>query len=148
MPAAKPLVFIDSNVLIYAYDSAAGKKRDTAVLLLAELWRERRGALSAQVLQEFFVNVTRKISPPLKTAQARDVVRLYESWVLHDTSSAHVLRASEIMELARISFWDGLILAAAEAAGAAVLASEDLQNGQTIAGVTVMNPFARERAAR
>ena len=148
MPAAKPLVFIDSNVLIYAYDSAAGKKREAAVLLLAELWRERRGVLSAQVLQEFFVNVTRKLSPPLKTAQARDVVRLYESWVHHDTSAAHVLRASEIMELAHISFWDGLILAAAEAAGAELLASEDLQNGQTIAGVTVMNPFARERAAR
>lgn len=148
MPAAKPLVFIDSNVLIYAYDSAAGKKREAAVLLLAELWREKRGVLSAQVLQEFLVNVTRKVSPPLKTAQARDVVRLYESWVRHDTSAAHVLRASEIMELARISFWDGLILAAAEAAGADVLASEDLQNGQTIAGVTVMNPFARERAAR
>ena len=148
MPAAKPLVFIDSNILICAYDSAAGKKREAAVLLLAELWQERRGVLSAQVLQEFFVNVTRKLSPPLKTAQARDAVRLYESWVRHDTSAAHVLRASEIMELARISFWDGLILAAAEAAGAEVLASEDLQNGQTIAGVTVMNPFARERAVR
>lgn len=148
MPAAKPLVFVDSNVLIYAYDSAAGRKREAAVLLLAELWRERRGVLSAQVLQEFVVNVTRKVSKPLTNAQARDVVRLYEPWVRFDTSAAHVLRGSEIMELAHVSFWDGLILAAAEAAGADVLASEDLQHGQTIAGVTVMNPFARASAAR
>ena len=148
MPAANPLVFIDTNILLYAHDSAAGRKRDEAAILLAGLWREQRGALSVQVLQEFFVNVTRKIPKPLTLAQARDVMRGYGPWVRGATTTAHVLRASEIMELAKLSFWDGLIIASAEAAGAELLASEDLQHGQTIAGVTVMNPFAAAQTKR
>ena len=148
MPAAEPLVFVDTNILLYAHDSAAGRKRDDAAVLLAELWRDRRGALSVQVLQEFFVNVTRKIPKPLTLAQARDVMRGYGPWVRSVTTTAHVLRATEIMELAKLSFWDGLIIASAEAAGAEVLASEDLQHGQKIAGVTVMNPFAATAATR
>lgn len=146
MPGLKPLVFVDTNILLYAHDSSAGKKRDEAALLLAELWREKRGVLSVQVLQEFFVNVTRKITRPLETVQAREVIRVYSQWVRQSTSPEHVLRASEIMELAKLSFWDSLIVASAEAAGAEILSSEDLQHCQKIAGVTVANPFARKGA--
>lgn len=138
-------VFVDSNVLVYAHDLDAGKKRSIAAALLERLWRTQSGALSVQVLQEFYVAVTRKIAIPLALPQAREIVRQYRPWVRSDTTVQTVLRASEISELARISFWDALIVASAEEAGCAELASEDLSHGQTIAGVKIVNPFLGER---
>lgn len=137
-------VFVDSNVLIYAHNADAGEKRDAAAALLRDLWAERRGCLSSQVLQEFYVNVTRKIRRPLTRAAAREVVRNYASWVEQAITPSTIVRASEIEELAQLSFWDGLIVAAAEAHRAREIASEDLQHGQVIAGMRVRNPFARD----
>jgi len=128
-------------VLIYAHDRSAGAKRDRAVAICGHLWSERTGCLSVQVLQEFFVTVTRKLRTPVARAQAREVVRAYSPWALNPTTPQTVLRATEIGEAARIGFWDALILAAAEQCGAETLYSEDLNDGQSIAGVRVVNPF-------
>jgi len=135
------IAFVDSNVLIYAHDRSAGAKRDRAVAICGHLWSERTGCLSVQVLQEFFVTVTRKLRTPVARAQAREVVRACSPWVLNPTTPQTVLRATKIGEAARIGFWDAPILAAAEQCGAETLYSEDLNDGQSIAGVRVVNPF-------
>lgn len=135
------LVFVDTNILVYAHDLDAGEKRRMAAAQLERLWDEQTGTLSVQVLQEFFVNATRKIAKPVTTAQAREVIRLYRAWVRQGTSADTVLRATDIAELARLSFWDGLIVAAAEEAGCEELLSEDMGHGQQVAGVRIVNPF-------
>ncbi len=133
--------FIDSNVLIYAYDQEAGRKRTCAGELLAGLWESGTGVVSVQVLQEFFTNATRKLKQPLDLAKAREVVRIYGGWVALPTDVSHVLRATDIMKGYPLSFWDSMIVAVAEAAQCEILYSEDMQHGQTIAGVRIENPF-------
>jgi predicted nucleic acid-binding protein len=135
------IAFVDSNLLIYAHDRDAGRKRDLAMALLERLWSERNGILSVQVLQEFFVTVTRKLQTPVARARAREVVRAYAPWVTNPTTPETILRATELSETARIDFWDALIVAAAEQSGAETLYSEDLNDGQVIAGVRVLNPL-------
>jgi predicted nucleic acid-binding protein len=136
------LLFVDSNILIYAHDADAGRKRDRAVAKLRELWESGIGRMSVQVLQEFYVNVTRKIATPVAQSIARETVNSYGAWVREPTTPATVTRAIDIVALAQIAFWDALIVASAEQAGATTLFSEDLGAGQTIAGVTIVNPLA------
>jgi len=133
--------FIDTNILLYAHDRNAGDKQPVAAALLTTLWESRSGVLSTQVLQEFLVNAIRKLKQPLALPQARDIVRTYGVWVVRDSGVNDVLRATELMQLVGFSFWDSLILASAEAAGAEVLYSEDLQHGQKVAGIEIINPF-------
>jgi predicted nucleic acid-binding protein len=135
--------FVDTNVLIYAHDVQAGIKHEVAAGLLKQLWDDRTGLLSTQVLQEFYVNVTRKVKPPLARPSAREVVRLYSAWPVQQVGTDEILRASEIEARHRISFWDALIVASASSAGASRILSEDLGTGQRIAGLLVENPFAR-----
>lgn len=135
------IAFVDSNILIYAHNSDAGAKHRVAAYLLRELWESRNGCLSTQVLQEFYVNVTRKIKRPLSRASAREIVRNYAPWVRQPITASTVLRASELEEMAQLSCWDSLIVASAEAQRASELISEDLQHAQVIAGVRVRNPF-------
>jgi predicted nucleic acid-binding protein len=132
--------FVDSNVLIYAHDVDAGRKRDVAKALLRDLWLERTGVLSTQVLHEFYVNVTRKIRTPVSKAEARAVVGTYIPWCL-EPETGDVNEAFRIEDEAGISFWDALIVAAAARSGATRVLSEDLNPGQVIAGVTVVDPF-------
>jgi predicted nucleic acid-binding protein len=132
--------FIDTNILIYAHDVDAKARHETAKQLLQELWTTRAGVLSAQVLHEFYVNVTRKISRPLTRSAARSIVNSYAIWCV-DTGPAEISAAFLIEDEARIGFWDALILAAARKAGAARVLSEDLNAGQRIAGITIENPF-------
>lgn len=134
--------FIDTNVLIYAHDIDAAVKHDIAKRLLQNLWNERAGALSTQVLQEFYVNVTRKIASPLSKKSARAIVSSYVIWCV-DTTSEEIATAFRIEDEARIGFWDALIVAAALKAGADRILSEDLNAGQTISGVRIENPFSR-----
>ena len=134
-------VFVDSNILIYAHDLDAGTRHLRAAQHLKELWDSREGCLSTQVLQEFFVNVTRKIKTPLSRSAAREVVRNYSPWVKSWITPATIIRGSEIGEVWQLSFWDGMILAAAEQQKAGHLLTEDLSHGQVIAGVEVVNPF-------
>jgi predicted nucleic acid-binding protein len=136
-----PLAFVDTNILLYAHDHSAGDKQVEAAQLLARLWGNHSGILSAQVLQEFLANALRKLKSPLALPKARDIVRSYGLWVRRDTKVEDILRATELMELTGFSFWDSLILASAETAGAEVLYSEDMQHGQQVAGLTILNPF-------
>lgn len=137
--------FVDSNVLIYAHDVDAGRKREVAKALLRDLWLARAGVLSVQVLHEFYVNVTRKIRTPLSSTEARGVVGTYLPWCL-EPAIGDVGEAFRIEDEASISFWDALIVAAAARSGATRVLSEDLNPGQVIAGVTVVNPFEESAA--
>jgi predicted nucleic acid-binding protein len=134
-------VFVDSNVLIYAHDSDAPAKQQRAAERLRELWDNGRGRLSTQVLQEFYVNATQKIKKPLARSVAREIIRNYGLWVESAITIATLVRASEIAESWKLSFWDSMILASAEQDGAPELLSEDLKHGQVIAGIRIINPF-------
>jgi predicted nucleic acid-binding protein len=133
--------FVDTNVLIYAHDVDAKAKHEIAKGVLAELWGLRTGALSMQVLQEFYVNVTRKIPSPLSKRAARPVVESYTTWCI-ETTPAEIAAAFRIEDECRIGFWDALIVATAIKCGAVRILSEDLNAGQTIAGMRIENPFA------
>jgi len=136
--------FVDTNVLVYAHDVDDLSKHDLARDALRELWNDGTGVLSPQVLQEFYVNVTRKIATPLAKDAARLVVSTYTIWCI-DVTSADVAAAFRIEDEAKLGFWDALIIASASKAGAARLLSEDLNAGQTIAGVLIENPFGALR---
>jgi len=135
--------FVDTNVLVYAHDVDAQLKHEIARSVLRELWNAGTGQLSPQVLQEFYVNVTRKIASPLPKEKARLVVRTYAIWCV-DVGPADVAAAFQIEDEAKIGFWDALIVASAAKAGSSILLSEDLNAGQTIAGIRIENPFAHK----
>ena len=135
------VAFVDSNILIYAHDRDAGVKRERAVAKLRELWDSGTGRLSVQVLQEFYVNATQKLATPIARSTAREVIKTYGVWIHRATTVDTVTRAAELSDLARLSFWDALIVASAEEVGADELLSEDLNAGQAIAGIKVVNPL-------
>jgi predicted nucleic acid-binding protein len=132
--------FVDTNVLIYAHDADAGAKHQIAKTVLRDLWSERTGLLSVQVLQEFYVNATRKISSPLSRYSARLVVSTYAIWSA-ETTPAEIASAFRIEDESRIGFWDALIVSSASKNGASRILSEDLNAGQRIAGILIENPF-------
>jgi predicted nucleic acid-binding protein len=133
--------FVDTNVLIYAHDLDAGLKHDRAALIVADLWEKENGIVSVQVLQEFYVNVTRKIARPMTPAAARGIIRNYLAWRVEPNEPSAVLLASEIAERNLLSFWDALIVTSAARAGADRILSEDLNHGQVIEGIRIENPF-------
>jgi predicted nucleic acid-binding protein len=135
------VVFVDTNILIYAHDRDGGSKRDRAAHALQGLWNDRNGRVSVQVLQEFYVTVTKKLTSTLAHAAAREVIRTYTPWVHAPTTPETIIRATELSELAQLSFWDGLIVASAEQVGAKRILSEDLNTGQVIAGIRIVNPL-------
>jgi predicted nucleic acid-binding protein len=132
--------FVDTNVLIYAHDVDAKSKHEAAKSVLSDLWDERKGVLSTQVLQEFYVNVTRKIRRPISKESARLVVSSYVIWCV-DTTHAEISTAFRIEDEYRIGFWDALIVASALKSRTNRILSEDLNAGQTIAGIRIENPF-------
>jgi predicted nucleic acid-binding protein len=136
--------FVDTNVLIYAHDVDAKAKHEIAKQVLSKLWGERTGVLSMQVLQEFYVNVTRKIESPLSKDLARLAVNSYEVWCV-ETTPAEISAAFRIEDEAKIGFWDALIISSAAKGGATRILSEDLSAGQRIAGVLIENPFSGSR---
>jgi predicted nucleic acid-binding protein len=105
--------FVDTNILIYAHDLDAGDKQRHAAARLQELWEERRGILSTQVLQEFYVNVTAKMPMPISISAARGLLSTYAAWQVEVNGVQTVLLATEIQERNRLSFWDAMIVAAA-----------------------------------
>lgn len=137
--SAKSLV--DTNILIYAYDSSAGSKYVKAGALLDRLWQAGSGILSTQVLQEFCVAVQRKVQRPPTLNDIRGIVFAYLAWEVVVNPPESVISALEIADRYKISFWDGLIIAAADRGGAETIYSEDLQHGQTYGRVRVVNPF-------
>lgn len=137
--------FVDTNVLIYAHNLDAGAKHDIANTVLRELWSERTGVLSMQVLQEFYVNVTRKIAAPLSKKAARLVVESYAIWCI-EIGPPEIYAAFRIEDESRIGFWDALIVSSAAKSGAGRILSEALSGGQRIAGILIENPFAPARS--
>ena len=137
--------FVDTNILMYAHDASAGAKHDRAKALVEELWRDRTGVVSTQVLQELAVNLRRKAGRPLDAKAARDIVTDYLTWQVVVNSGESILDALDLEAQYRISFWDALVLQAANASGAEVLYSEDLSDRQTYGSVRVVNPV-RARA--
>jgi predicted nucleic acid-binding protein len=134
--------FVDTNVLVYAYDADAGQKHDSATRLLTELWTDRAGAISTQVLQEFYVTVTKKLPKPLTKRAAREVVHTYDAWAPHRPTVEDIVAASQLEERHRLAFWDALVIVAAQRCASVRLFSEDLQDGQQFGPVTVSNPFS------
>ena len=137
-------VFVDTNILVYAHDVDAGDKHALARDLVSRLWETRTGILSTQVLQEFIVAVTRKVLTPISVAQARRAARNYCQWELIVNDSRIILQATEIQEVHQLSFWDALIVSAAFEGNAAVIATEDLNDGQRVEGIVVQNPFVHD----
>jgi predicted nucleic acid-binding protein len=133
--------FVDTNVLVYAYDTSAGLKRLKAQETIAGLWETGLGVVSTQVLQEFFVTVTRKIPKAVDVAAARDIVNDLLTWEIVMVDGSMILKAIDLQRDHGYPFWDSLIIAAADNAGCAVLLSEDLAAGQNLGGIEIRNPF-------
>ena len=133
--------FVDTNILVYAHDAGAGAKHERARAVVAALWSDRSGVVSTQVLQEVLVNIRRKAARPLAARAARELIEDYLSWHVVVNSGSSILEAMAIEERYRISFWDALVVQAAQVAGVEVLLSEDLSHGQKYGTVRVMNPL-------
>ncbi|MGA2571252.1 MAG: PIN domain-containing protein [Terracidiphilus sp.] len=133
--------FVDTNILVYAHDRSAGVKHQRAQRLVEQLWNSGDGVISTQVLQELCINLRRKAGNPLPADEVRLLIRDYSAWEVVTNSPDSVLRALDIELRFKISFWDALIVDAAEAASASVLYSEDLAAGQRYGAVRVVNPL-------
>jgi predicted nucleic acid-binding protein len=133
--------FVDTNILMYAHDTSAGAKHERARALVEELWRDRSGVVSTQVLQELAVNLRRKTAKPLDAKATREIVADYLAWHVIVNSGESILGALDLEERYQVSFRDALVLHAANASGAEVVYSEDLSGGQTYGSVRVVNPL-------
>ncbi len=134
------LAFFDTNVLLYADDTAFPEKQKKAISLVSEYLRKGTAVVSLQVLQEYFVAATRKLG--LTPEMAQNKVEVIARAKVVQFGPGDIIAAIELHRLTRVSFWDALIVHAARTAGVAVLYSEDLQHGGTVGGVRVVNPFA------
>ncbi|MHB8068399.1 MAG: PIN domain-containing protein [Desulfobaccales bacterium] len=134
-------VFVDTNVLVYCRDASEPEKQAKATAWMAALWERRTGRLSYQVLQEFYVTVTAKLEPGLEPDAARTDVRALLAW--HPVPmDARVLEGAWLLQDRYIfSWWDALIMAAAQAAGCRYLLSEGFQLGMKVGDLMVINPF-------
>jgi predicted nucleic acid-binding protein len=133
--------FVDTNVILYAFSEDEPVKRERAQSLLERLWESGTGRLSTQVLQEFYVNATRKLARALSSEEAQAIVLSLSQWGYHRPDAQDILAAAVLAERHRISFWDALIVHSAEALGANLLWSEDLNPGQRFGALEVRNPF-------
>lgn len=134
--------FADTNVLIYAYDPTAGERHAKAQRLVDRLWDSHVGAISVQVLQEFYVNVTRKLEVPLDPNGAVERLQALSRWRVHAPVADDVVTAARWSDQHQLSFWDAMIVRSASELACHTLWSEDLNDGQTIEGVRIRNPFA------
>jgi predicted nucleic acid-binding protein len=133
--------FVDTNILVYAHDRGAGARHKAAKALVEQLWHDRTGVISTQVLQELYVNVRRRAANPLALDEVRPLLEDYLRWKVVVNDSQSVLRALSLEERYRMSFWDALVVDAAVRAGCEVLYSEDLSSGQVYGQTRVVNPF-------
>ena len=136
------LVFVDTKVLISAEDGAEADKQHSALAWIARLWRARSGRLSTQVLNEFYVNVTRKLKPAMPQGDARARVRRYAAgWNPWQIDHATVETAWAMEARHGLQYWDCLVLAAAQHSGCTLVLSEDMQHEGRYGAVQVINPF-------
>lgn len=131
--------FVDTNVLIYLFDNDSPNKQARAQALLVE--EKHRVVLSTQVLGEFYVNVARKLEQPLPQDAAARAVEDFSRFDVQSVTAELVLAAVRRSRLSLLSYWDSLIIETARNAGAKVLFTEDLQHGQEIDGLRIVNPF-------
>lgn len=139
MPSAST-VFVDTNVLLYALDLRTPARQSAAEAWLARCWHEGRGRISTQVLHELYANV-RRVAPKVPVDEARDLVRRYRAWSPWMVDHETVDIAWAIQDRASVSYWDALMVAAAQQQGCAILLSEDFQHEQQFDGVRIVNPF-------
>ena len=132
--------FVDANILVYAFDASAGTKQAAARQLLERFWASGCGCLSVQVLQEFFVTVTRKVPQPLPVDEAAGRVREFAAWKVFTPTAEDVLAAIALQQ-AHLNFWDAMVVQAASELGCDLLWTEDLNDGQLLRGVRIRNPF-------
>ena len=143
-------VFVDTNVLIYARDPGEASKQRRAQEWLSHLWRDGTGRTSMQVLSEFYVNVTRKIATPVTPESAWNEVSTFLAWRPQPIDDSLMRRAWSIEQRHLLSWWDSMVVGAAQLQGCSLLLTEDLQDGASYGDVTVRSPFtleAREPAA-
>jgi len=132
-------VFFDTNVLVYAQDLDAPHKRERSRQLMAEVAAAGRAVISTQVLQEYYVTATRKLG--VTPLAAKSVVQSFRMFEIVQLSPDLIEQAIDRSVLSQLSFWDALIVAASAASGCTTIYSEDLNVGQVIGGVKVVNPF-------
>lgn len=133
--------FVDANILVYAFDASAGTKRAKAEQLLERLWDAGTGCLSVQVLQEFFVTVTRKVAQPISIDEASERLHEFASWNIFAPTAQDVLAAVALHKQTQLSFWDAMVVYAASELGCEALWTEDLNDGQLLRGVRIRNPL-------
>jgi predicted nucleic acid-binding protein len=132
--------FVDTNVLLYAYDRGAGRKQSLAIDLLARLDRPSRGFTSTQVLIEFYSAGTRKQG--MQPDEAEEIISSFSRWNIHRPTHADLIRASQLHGHHQVSWWNALIVTSAIELGCSTLWTEDLRDGRQYGPVTVRNPFA------
>jgi predicted nucleic acid-binding protein len=133
--------FVDTNIFVYAHDLDAGNKNLIAKEVVSELWESRSGVVSTQVLQELYVTLTTKIPSPLERPIVRRIVKNYANWELVINDPTIIIQASEIEETHKLSFWDALIVSAAYSRNIDTILTEDLNHGQYVEGILIINPF-------
>jgi predicted nucleic acid-binding protein len=133
--------FVDTNLLVYSRDASEPEKQQKATKWMTQLWYDKSGRLSYQVLQEFYITVTRKLDPGLPIEIARMDVRSLMSWQPLSSSASVLERAWAIQDRYGLSWWDALIVSAAQTAECQYLLTEDLQENQLLEQVKVVNPF-------
>lgn len=132
-------VFVDTNILFYALDKDAGEKRVRAREVIAAIWEAKTGVISTQVLSEWAVNLRKKAGLPW--SQVRQLVEPYLTWRVISVEPQDPPGAMRLAARNQLSYWDALIVLSAKKGGVAELLTEDLNAGQTIAGVRVLNPL-------
>lgn len=137
-------IFVDTNILVYSLDAGAGDKQRRAAAWMAVLWSTGRGRISTQVLHEFYFTVTRKLRPGLNREEAQAQIRDLLSWRPVPLDESLLERAWPLEARFGFSFWDALIVAAAQATGSGMLLTEDLQDGQRVDELLVVNPFLHD----
>lgn len=135
------LALVDSNVIVYAFDRGEAEMRRIAADLLRRLAAEGTLCLSTQVLAEVYVTITRKAKKPLSPSEAIELIDDLSTWPVCGSDAALVREAALLSRDAVLSLWDALIVVAAARLGATRIYTEDLNDGQVIAGVEVVNPF-------
>jgi predicted nucleic acid-binding protein len=133
--------FIDTNVLVYAYDTDEKTKNPIAKKILIDCWETKSGLISTQVLQELYVALTGKLSKKLTLKEARELLKDFLSWPIEQITPNDIIGATEFQERYKYSFWDSLIIVVAQKSGANVLYSEDMQDGQKFGDLIIKNPF-------
>lgn len=131
--------FVDTNLLVYAHDSGAGDKHSKSVELLTRLFEDQTGALSVQVLAEFYSVSVKKLG--MRPEEAEDAIADLGTWTIHRPSHADVIRASRLFRRHKLGWWDAMVVNSAIELGCTIIWSEDFGDGQRYGTVTVRNPY-------